>query len=898
MTTARLLHAHLRRTRTAPAPRHRGVAAVMAMMFLVIFGSLAAALAVVASGNLRTAEASLKINRTLGTADSGLDFIDYRLRALSTQLNSDRALTDSNNQVIQPIIITDSEVLVSEAPGLWVQDAIPRIISAFEGDGHTLNRAPEERPLRRPDGTFTSQLVLGPFRSSGLSDQPDFSITVTPHPVQGLVDVATNTRLEDVDYDRPVYQSADFLDQTKLEAPVTNTNPLDARFLRVTVYSMDDGNGQADQTTPEGTGFSPVHTRVYRSVGVDYMMRRTQKYAVYSPSRIMIGRNVSITGDVYAGFEDVELTNGDPIEIGSDFTGLDSDLDFNLGNFYQNVAQLDTDGDNRLSLSNARETSGIVNAQDADTDGDGFISDFDIFLNAFDDNQDGSVTPSEFEINLEAQTGDPERLHLWDIIDGFNSSTAIDEGSPWMRRGDGLLNRDDFYAKISGALNLKVSRAGWEDGEGKGKDDYQNVVKSPISPNFGKQPIRFEIPPLPSDPQQFDTSEYTVDSLGNDLQTQADTAVVNDPGYVMRDRDGQITDIDGRNFGFRPAPVYPLGGSQAAFDAYAEQIEQVPYGAKYPYDYYARPVYENLIFEDVYIPMGTNALFRNCRFIGTTTVEFSTRNTDENFNYSGMQNADGTFKHWDKTVTVNGVVYGGNDFDGYYDSENTRLKAYGSKYLGNNLRFHDCRFEGAVVSTNDLNDPGSPIQPPAYTHVRNKLSFTGRTEFDASVWSSDGDRADEDRAYLYRHSTLLLPNISVEMGTFTTTDPSGRIIRGNEADNPIRLEGMIVAGLIDLRGHVDVEGGIFSTYKPEQSTGPVRGQTSPDFNTTLGYFTQEDGDQESADLANDKSLGRIRILHDPTRVPPGLPGPVIFDQIPLTRTEGGGQGRPNLTLRD
>ena len=43
----------------------RGVASILAMMFLVIFGSLAAAMAVVAQGNLRTADSAMKVSRAL-----------------------------------------------------------------------------------------------------------------------------------------------------------------------------------------------------------------------------------------------------------------------------------------------------------------------------------------------------------------------------------------------------------------------------------------------------------------------------------------------------------------------------------------------------------------------------------------------------------------------------------------------------------------------------------------------------------------------------------------------------------------------------------------------------------------------------------------------------------------
>ena len=50
------------------------------MMFLVIFGSLAAAMAVVASGNIRTASASLQVSRATSAAETGLVYAAWTLK--------------------------------------------------------------------------------------------------------------------------------------------------------------------------------------------------------------------------------------------------------------------------------------------------------------------------------------------------------------------------------------------------------------------------------------------------------------------------------------------------------------------------------------------------------------------------------------------------------------------------------------------------------------------------------------------------------------------------------------------------------------------------------------------------------------------------------------------------
>lgn len=62
-----------------PPPARRGVASVLAMMFLVIFGSLAAAMAVVAAGNLRSADRSLRVSTATSAAETGLVYASWML---------------------------------------------------------------------------------------------------------------------------------------------------------------------------------------------------------------------------------------------------------------------------------------------------------------------------------------------------------------------------------------------------------------------------------------------------------------------------------------------------------------------------------------------------------------------------------------------------------------------------------------------------------------------------------------------------------------------------------------------------------------------------------------------------------------------------------------------------
>ena len=88
-------HARIHRSRSNDSSR-RGVASVLAMMFLMIFSSLAAVMAILAQGNVQTAHSSLRISRALSAAESGLAFAARRLRLESRRFIVDQGVIDSD----------------------------------------------------------------------------------------------------------------------------------------------------------------------------------------------------------------------------------------------------------------------------------------------------------------------------------------------------------------------------------------------------------------------------------------------------------------------------------------------------------------------------------------------------------------------------------------------------------------------------------------------------------------------------------------------------------------------------------------------------------------------------------------------------------------------------------
>jgi hypothetical protein len=725
------------------ASRQRGAIAILAMMFLVIFGSLAAAMAIVAQGNLATADSHMKINRAAAAAETGMRYFIYRLEQVTPNVKTTAGIIDSSN-----------------AAAMWAQ-LRAELLTAFSAEFHNI-----AEPYEVGEGLHIGPIAVAP-------GEPQFSVEVTPHPIASE------------DYDSAYYQRPPY---NAMAPAVSNASPLGPTWIRVKVTASD----------------GPSINKITRSIKVDFQLGKKIRYAVLSKSRVMIGRNVLIDGDVGSRFLEVNLLNGHPVQMVSDFRGMSAALDGDLDALVGTLMTNDANGDNRINIHSATETAGITDPASYDTNGDGFIDDYDFFLARFDANADGRVSALE----LDASTN-INNAQLLELID-----TAWSPSRPGYN--DGFIDGKDRYAKVSGSILISADLASWQAGAANGA--YQDYFAGPIRPKGSDPALKFQADndTFNFGPKDFDVATFKAMATG-DLASQATAqAAMHDP--------------------MDPSSPKPLGSTV---------FEQVPFGAAHPYDYYDRPVYENMTFTNVKIPKGTNALFKNCKFVGVTFVESTVANADPLYAYAGIQESDGTQKYPDKIASVNGS-----------DVSDT-------KTLSNNIRFEGCTFEGSVVTD----------APDEFTQTRNKLAFTGKTKFviDDSTVLTDSEKV------LFKRSTILAPHYSVELGTFVNPYDSNEVVN---------LTGTIVAGLIDMRGQVKVTGTIITTFEPKADTGPVLGETSPQFNTTLGYFPSSAGDLESELPAN--GIGVIHIKYDPTiPLPDGILGPISLEPMMSTWFEGG-----------
>ena len=244
---------------------------------------------------------------------------------------------------------------------------------------------------------------------------------------------------------------------------MSNAQPLDARFIRVKVTAYDGELG----------------SRVYRSVSMDFRLGKTIPYAILSRSRVMIGRNVLVNGNIGSRFLETHLDNGHPVQMESDFRGLSDALDDAMDAFTGFITTNDIDGDNRLRVASPTETEGLADPEADDVDGDGYITDFDLFLAEF----DTASSPGRISlIEMTDQAEDPvAAAQLFSLMDGF--------GKP-SRDGydDGFLDADDLYTKIKGEVSTLATAQDWNDGAAGG--NYRSFLQGTINPRSGAERVQ------------------------------------------------------------------------------------------------------------------------------------------------------------------------------------------------------------------------------------------------------------------------------------------------------------------------------------------------------------------------------------------------------------------------
>lgn len=898
----RQLRRALERGRAARGRRdRRAVASVLAMMMLILFGSLVAAMAISSKGNIRTADTQLHVMRALGAAETGLAVAEQRLMEAASRF-----------------VVSRGDIDADAGWDLWVG---------------SLGSLGTVEILDPPSGYSEASDPSGLAEAVANRHAADVGIVV----LDGLETPVIGPAASGAD---PAVYREDYWVYTPLvglESRPEGENPVS---FQVVYAPLQDGATIRAIVTGYDFDGARRGRPVTRTISRDFSLAKRIEHAIVSNSRIMIGRNVHVEGDLGARFTGVEHENGHPIVTRSDFYGLDSTLDSKLEAFYAGVHEYDVDGDNRLRVGHPTETLGVPVDTDTDGDtepdgsyldatGDGYIDEFDIFIRHFDKDNNGRVTlSSALTVGTPAEGSSPEFVDSSGSPINDELALLIDMSSPDRNRNgiygfidengngvwdpdaetmldydpvrlvyrdqvlgyrDGYIDKLDRYTKVKGRLAFKVTSDAWVTNQG----DWSSHIEGGI--NAGdRSPIEFgltdaELPGITA--SSFTSSESALrsaadgepfeqqvaDALGVSTDALASYVESKSPGTPRYYRIDPDNDGDGR----------PDNWASAYF-------EQVPFNSPSFSDWYYRPVYENMVFKDVVIPKGTNALFRNCTFAGVTYVKTHTGNDHTNWTlYGRMQMDEATGR---PTPVRTRSIYGDDASEAGGEDAPSMLpstaippqqwvlladepldkgdllqsqvgtvsatsyaqlpaplvidgkRVTDTRAHSNNIRFHDCTFVGSIVSDT----------PGEYTQVRNKLQFTGATRFLTAHpdYPDDSQYNPEvsDLAEIAK-SSMMLPNYSVDIGNFNSPPTQN-----------VQLQGAVIAGVLDVRGSANIDGALVLTFNPVLGEGPmVDSLGNPvgnpaGFNATLGYFGPDDGDSESLDPATLPEHDGVKIV--------------------------------------
>ena len=897
------------RMRKANAARRRGAVSVLAMILLILFGSLVAAMAIASKGNIRTAATHIHVVKAMGAAETGLAVAESRL-----------------SEAAGRFIVAHSDIDGTFGWDLWRGNLTGygsvNVIAPPSGYSETNSPAGLGQALLNNHAADTN------IDASQGVDEPQF--VAAPVSVDPLEYKLTDWLVT------PAIPVADASGTARELFQITYAPLANGTDIRVIVTGIDTGYSSTTRDAAE------TPRPITRTVMKDYRFVKRVDHAIISPSKVMIGKNVMIEGNLGATYQDVTQVNGDPMILHSDFYGMDATLDAKYDDFFAALLSSDVDGDNRLRTAHPVEGASGLTPADYDGDGsadtgtfsdvtgDGYVDEFDIFINHYDSNGDGRVNIATELVDSSGNPVDPDLALLIDMstpdrnrngvwgFDDQNRNGLKDAGEGFLDIDpvhgvaadnelgylDGYIDRLDAYAKVRGHLSFKTSQGDWA----AANPNYQDLLRGPISPGEDEYAMEFgaSADSLPVfDSSTFAGAETDLKSAVNgDAFTKqvADQLGVSEAAlvsYIETTSPGTV------GAGGKLVPRYlrldPDTDGDGLPDNSTESyvhFEKMPFNSPNFADWYYRPVYENFEFKDVEIPAGTNALFVNCTFAGITWVRSYTNNTHPHWtNFGKMEIKSGETKptpvyartvYGDDPGEDSSEVYAGATaaFDpgnGQYllravspldkgDILNSEIPTYdpadyaqlpeplmitlsGTTYRvtdtrewSNNIRFHDCMFVGSIVSD----------APQQYTHVRNKLQFTGSTQF-VDEYPDDPTNPllnpDEDDIDVIAKSSMLLPNYSVDIGQFNSPTSQN-----------VELKGAVIAGVLDVRGNTTIDGALLLTFAPTAGQGPLVDHLGNPignpalFNASIGYFGPAQGDEESLDPATLPLVSGQRIV--------------------------------------
>lgn len=785
--------------------RHLGAVAVVAMIYLALMSLLALAMASIATLNVRTAYSQDGVERARASAETGLRWLGWRFSRISMP-------TTTVGYVDGPT-----------ADSLWRgvniggQSGIMDTIQSYAN--------------KRWSGSSTingSVLTIGPV---ALPDGSTFTLTATPGNVAGLASPA-------------------------------NT----AQVIQVKAVGKCVVGGQD----------------VRRAMVMQFLIQKSMRYAVVSKTTIQLGKNTLVEGDVYVAAPPKTSLGkvGPPVFSVSDFrytSGSVSDTLTTQVQKFQDYLNANYSGrDNRIQLSadttQATDQLKAIRGYDSnlasisDYNLDGYIDEYDLFLQYFDKGTDRRVQGTKSGGNLvgtEFYQTAPLDQNLFYMIDQGLGKPINDDDAQNVRTGynDGYVDSDDPYAKIKGHVRIweteAALKARLKSENVSGQTTLAGAMQGAIVSPDGVPAVQFGVNDTSDPATQLTPSDFTMGAfLALAGKSSATKPAAASPDASRDYKDTTITatvtsgtsysvsgDANGTTNNTYIANLSSMLPKDTRGNLLATETvrknskgvvvavtENVPYGStdSARRGTVTRPVFSNLNFKNCIINRGTNPLFINCRFDGVTFIDGSASMSDSNSLTNGS---------------------------------------------GNSIRFVDCTFTGPLAQ-GDKSRTDAPA-PTSLTVNSNNWEFSGATVFDlrsvaeGGMGSKDGLSDSSALAAIKEQATIMAPQTNIEMGSFTAPGKSS-----------CSFQGVVVAGVFDVRGVAYIDGSIVA----------LDARNAAD-TVTLGYFGPNDananqGQPDPTMQTQGVAYGGIHIRFNPYRsLPDGINLAVSMRPDPTTWRE-------------
>jgi hypothetical protein len=266
--------------------RRRGVAAILAMMFLIMFGSLSAAMAIASRGNITTAATHLHVMRAQSAAETGLSVAETRLREAASRF-----------------LMSHSDVTGDFGWDLWRGQ-----LSGYSTYSVIPGRTGPQN-AGAPSGIAQALAQAHAMDANVVAAIGINSVTIANAPAGTSTSVFRGSQW--------VYTPG-----VAIAPQETGTNPPPPLSYQITYAPLANGTDVRVIVTGYDFNYNRGGQPISRTISKDFRVTKRVNHALISPSRVMLGKNVQIIGDLGLRYDDIEFNNGDPLVTRSDFDGL------------------------------------------------------------------------------------------------------------------------------------------------------------------------------------------------------------------------------------------------------------------------------------------------------------------------------------------------------------------------------------------------------------------------------------------------------------------------------------------------------------------------------------------------------------------------------------------------